>query len=71
MISSHQLKPPRDLRLLAIPTFIGMVIIALGITLTWFVADRVLRDDTSSAAIDWADYLQRNLVDLDQDPCHW
>ena len=66
MISSHQLKPPRDLRLLAIPTFIGMVIIALGITLTWFVADRVLRDDTSSAAIDWADYLQRNLVDLDQ-----
>ena len=44
---------------------IGLMIVMAGVVLTWQVAARVLHDDAREQALHWAQYIERNLSDLD------
>jgi len=56
----------RDGRLLLLIGLTGVTIVVLGAKLVWWSAERMLRADSRAAGIQWADYLSKQISDLER-----
>ena len=51
--------------IIVVPAISMLFVLVAGVWLSWHVANRVVHDQARDEALNWAEYIERNLIDLD------